>query len=335
MPWTFFGTMNHWNHSASKRFFQIQQAYIRTAVATRCILTAFVLLTLIRLIVKMIERIGIVYGWINIENQKWYIGSHFGTLDDGYISSGKIFLAAYKKNQNKMMRQILYIGPDFRKAEEFYLLFLDAARDRQSYNMKNTVFGGGVPLENLSIETRHKISEALRRRVRKPLTPEQRQKISKTLTGRKLPEELKQKYSEIRKGDKNSFYGKKHTDESKEKMRAANLGKRYNTMEFMKSLHKKASKKVYSKIDNIVFESMNECANHYKISPSNISNMIANRTPNKYHLTTKIPNPVGVHTFVGDDDLYLERFCDFNPDSPHCKPLENQSETQSENQLEN
>jgi hypothetical protein len=30
------------------------------------------------------------------------------------------------------------------------------------------------------------------------------------------------------------------------------------------------------------------------------------------------PNPVGVHTFSGDDNLYLERFCEFNPDSPYC-----------------
>jgi hypothetical protein len=30
------------------------------------------------------------------------------------------------------------------------------------------------------------------------------------------------------------------------------------------------------------------------------------------------PNPVGVHTFSGDDSLYTERFCQFNPDSPYC-----------------
>lgn len=33
------------------------------------------------------------------------------------------------------------------------------------------------------------------------------------------------------------------------------------------------------------------------------------------------PNPVGVHTFSGDDNLYLERFCDFNPESPYCEAL--------------
>lgn len=43
------------------------------------------------------------------------------------------------------------------------------------------------------------------------------------------------------------------------------------------------------------------------------------------------PDPCGIHVFSGCEGMYLERFCDFNPDSPHCKPLENQSENQLEN----
>lgn len=31
------------------------------------------------------------------------------------------------------------------------------------------------------------------------------------------------------------------------------------------------------------------------------------------------PNPVGVHTFSGGDNLYLERFCEFNPLSSFCE----------------
>ena len=30
------------------------------------------------------------------------------------------------------------------------------------------------------------------------------------------------------------------------------------------------------------------------------------------------PNPVGVHTFAGDDSLYLKGYCVANPDSPYC-----------------
>ncbi len=31
------------------------------------------------------------------------------------------------------------------------------------------------------------------------------------------------------------------------------------------------------------------------------------------------PNPVGVHTFAGDDSLYLKGFCAANPESPYCQ----------------
>jgi hypothetical protein len=31
------------------------------------------------------------------------------------------------------------------------------------------------------------------------------------------------------------------------------------------------------------------------------------------------PNPCGVHTFSGDESLYLKRFCEFNPFSDYCK----------------
>jgi hypothetical protein len=30
------------------------------------------------------------------------------------------------------------------------------------------------------------------------------------------------------------------------------------------------------------------------------------------------PNPCGVHTFSGDDNLYLKTFCAKYPDSPYC-----------------
>ena len=30
------------------------------------------------------------------------------------------------------------------------------------------------------------------------------------------------------------------------------------------------------------------------------------------------PNPVGVHTFSGCDELYLKRYCEKFPDSPYC-----------------
>ena len=33
------------------------------------------------------------------------------------------------------------------------------------------------------------------------------------------------------------------------------------------------------------------------------------------------PDPVGVHTFSGQEQLYKERFCQFNPGSPYCEVI--------------
>jgi len=30
------------------------------------------------------------------------------------------------------------------------------------------------------------------------------------------------------------------------------------------------------------------------------------------------PEPMGIHTFSGDDSLYLKRYCEKFPDSPYC-----------------
>ena len=31
-----------------------------------------------------------------------------------------------------------------------------------------------------------------------------------------------------------------------------------------------------------------------------------------------LPPPMGIHTFSGDDSLYLQRYCEKFPDSPYC-----------------
>lgn len=231
----------------------------------------------------MCNKVGIVYQWTNIDNQKWYIGSHYGTLDDGYTGSGKVFRNAFAKNPNKMIRQILYIGDYFRQVEEYYLLSLDAARDRQSYNMKNTAIGGDVS-HCFTDEARQKMSIASKKRI-VIHTEETRKKISQSLTGKKLSDETKKKFSEMRKGEKNHFFGKSHTDKTKQKISIANKGKCHSGIEFMKALHKKAQKKVYCELFDLQFDSIQECANYFFYSPSLISNMIANRIPNKLLLT--------------------------------------------------
>jgi group I intron endonuclease len=66
-----------------------------------------------------------------------------------------------------------------------------------------------------SDETRKKMSEAHKNRPRKPLSEETKEKIRQSLLGRKMPESEKPKHA--------SFLGRKHTEETKRKISAANI----------------------------------------------------------------------------------------------------------------
>jgi hypothetical protein len=85
---------------------------------------------------------GFVYIWINKSNRKYYIGSHKGTTDDGYIGSGVVFRKAYDKNPHLFERTIIYQGNDYIKIEDSMLKFYDVRNDKKSYNMKSSAVGG-------------------------------------------------------------------------------------------------------------------------------------------------------------------------------------------------
>ena len=84
---------------------------------------------------------------------------------------------------------------------------------------------GGEGMENPSMETRKKLSESRtgekNHKFGKPTPKDTCEKISKTLIGRKLPEETCIKMSESRTGDKHHMFGKQHKKTSKEKMSLA------------------------------------------------------------------------------------------------------------------
>jgi len=97
--------------------------------------------------------IGFVYRWNDKSNNMYYIGSHKGSVDDGYIGSGVYFKKAYKKRPDLLSRDILYYGNDYYELEEFILEQLDCKNDINSYNLTN--IGRGF-----STETRLKMSKS-------------------------------------------------------------------------------------------------------------------------------------------------------------------------------
>ena len=85
---------------------------------------------------------GFVYEWINKINNKYYIGSHKGTPDDGYTSSGIAIRKAFKKYGIDNFTRHVFLCNNYREEEDRALKRKDAMNDPMSYNMKNDAIGG-------------------------------------------------------------------------------------------------------------------------------------------------------------------------------------------------
>jgi hypothetical protein len=125
------------------------------------------------------EDVGIVYRWRDSSNGMYYIGSHRGTSDDGYICSSKYMMSAYKKRPDCFSREILYTGKDFVELEDLMLKTLDAGNDESSYNLVS--FGSfNVTGLKRTKETRKKQSEV---RMGMQFSEEHKANISKSMFG--------------------------------------------------------------------------------------------------------------------------------------------------------
>lgn len=205
-----------------------------------------------------------VYRWYDLSNDKMYIGSHKGTVDDGYIGSGKLFNRAYNKRPDDFVRDILFEGTHYQCLiyEETILKYLDAANNQSYYNMVNDSLGGTTGLKH-SNETKRKISEIQKGKKRGPRPKYIGDKISKVLTGRKLSNEHRMKISQVQQGVKKPKRTKEHCE---------NI-----------SLSK--MKKVYSKELYMYFDSQTECAEYFNMSIAQISRILNGKTKsNKYGL---------------------------------------------------
>jgi len=89
---------------------------------------------------------GFVYKLTNKLNSKWYIGSHSGCIDDGYLGSGIALRRAINKYGTKVFeREILFYSYSNQEyllnIEEIILIKLKAREDPRSYNLKNKGIG--------------------------------------------------------------------------------------------------------------------------------------------------------------------------------------------------
>ena len=83
---------------------------------------------------------GFVYRWRNKKNERMYLGSHKGKIDDGYCGSGVFFNKAVKAHTiDSFEREILsfaFYQKELEKLENFYLKKFRVDKDHRYYNIK-------------------------------------------------------------------------------------------------------------------------------------------------------------------------------------------------------
>lgn len=182
---------------------------------------------------------GFVYLWKNTKNNKCYIGSHKGSIEDSYIGSGVYFSRAYNKSPKDFKRKILYIGKDFIKKEDELLKKYDVANNDNFYNLKNDAVGGWSHCNT------------------KEVTLKRGKAISKSKKG------IAPICSYVDKsGINNPMYGKKHSKNTKDKISASRIGK----------ANRKQS--VIEITTGMLFEKVKDAADYYGVKDSTMSVLI-------------------------------------------------------------
>lgn len=125
------------------------------------------------------DNYGFVYLWRDSKNKMFYIGSHKGTLNDGYICSNKHMYRAYRKRPETFRRKILSFCKtknDLLFKEQYFLnLIKDSElyyKNKKYYNIKRFAAGGDTleyhPKREFIIKKRYgkKHSDAVKKAIK-------------------------------------------------------------------------------------------------------------------------------------------------------------------------
>ena len=169
------------------------------------------------------EKYGFVYIWYDKKRKMYYIGSHWGTEDDGYVCSSNRMRNAYKRRPGDFRRRI--IGKFDNKIEmlinenEWLTLIGKENLGKKYYNLKDCQFNHWSVEEQNSVKIKKTISERTKEAMNKP---EIREKYEKGLSKRNT----RSSDPEVREKRRKSMLGKNKVKTDKQLEAARNAAKK-------------------------------------------------------------------------------------------------------------
>lgn len=182
------------------------------------------------------EKYGFVYIWFDRHRKMYYIGSHWGTENDGYICSSNRMRDAYRRRPNDFKRRILKTNINDRKEtlieEHIWLSKIEQENlGKKYYNLRQHLWGHWSTDKNSLMTVGEKISKANKGDFRRSewmknrtVTEETKEKIRQANLGKTYSPEINAKkgghrdYTDVEFRNKMSIAAKNRSEETRKKI---------------------------------------------------------------------------------------------------------------------
>jgi hypothetical protein len=172
------------------------------------------------------EKYGFIYVWYDRKHKRYYVGSHWGTEDDGYICSSNWMKQGYshrpKDFKRRIIARIYSSKKDLLIEENRWLSMIKSEEIKvRYYNLRICEFGHWSADKNLEQSTKQRISQKTKEAMQRPEVREKYLNGLNTRDNRSSDLEVRAKRSKSMMG-KNAG---KDTSKAVEAARLVNTGR--------------------------------------------------------------------------------------------------------------